>query len=151
YANEVGEAFRIQVHVNWVRFSYVVASGYVAADTAHKTQLEYQASGNRWNSRVAFACLDSLVWQSLASVIVPGLTINRICWAANLTINKLIRMRTLTTVGPLTTRWLVTGIGLGSIPFIVGPIDRTVHSAMDGSLRRFAPKTEQPTSTKGED
>jgi len=36
YANEVGEAFRAQVHVNLVRFSYVVASGYVVADAVHK-------------------------------------------------------------------------------------------------------------------
>ena len=36
YANEVGEAFRSQVHVNWVRASYGVASLYVCADAADK-------------------------------------------------------------------------------------------------------------------
>ncbi len=36
YANEVGESFRALVHVNVVRFSYVVASGYVVADSIHK-------------------------------------------------------------------------------------------------------------------
>ena len=36
YANEVGEAFRAQVHVNIVRLSYVVASSYVVADACHK-------------------------------------------------------------------------------------------------------------------
>ena len=29
YANEVGEAFRALVHVNWVKLSYGVASAYV--------------------------------------------------------------------------------------------------------------------------
>ena len=29
YANEVGEAFRALIHVNWVRASYGVASLYV--------------------------------------------------------------------------------------------------------------------------
>jgi len=37
YANEVGEAFRPSVHVNWVRLSYGIASAYVLADTLDKT------------------------------------------------------------------------------------------------------------------
>ena len=36
YANEVGEAFRAQVTVSWVRASYGVASAYVCADALHK-------------------------------------------------------------------------------------------------------------------
>lgn len=38
YANEVGEAFRAQVHVRLVHASYLVASGYVVADALHKGQ-----------------------------------------------------------------------------------------------------------------
>merc|ERR1712179_124825 len=38
YANEVGEAFRALVHVNWVRLSYGVASAYVLADTNDKSR-----------------------------------------------------------------------------------------------------------------
>ena len=33
YANEVGEAFRALVHVNWVKLSYGVASVYVVRKT----------------------------------------------------------------------------------------------------------------------
>jgi hypothetical protein len=47
YANEVGEAFRSMVHVNVVRFSYLVASSYVAADAVHKGQ---EASQVRFNT-----------------------------------------------------------------------------------------------------
>lgn len=36
YANEVGEAFRAQVHVNVVRLSYGIASAYVVADAIDK-------------------------------------------------------------------------------------------------------------------
>ena len=36
YANEVGEAFRSQVHVNVVRASYGVACAYVVADAVSK-------------------------------------------------------------------------------------------------------------------
>lgn len=38
YANEVGESFRAVVHKNVVRGSYVVAFGYVLADTADKVK-----------------------------------------------------------------------------------------------------------------
>ena len=44
YANEVGEAFRSQMHVKWVWASYGVASAYVVADTAHKANLAYKVS-----------------------------------------------------------------------------------------------------------
>lgn len=37
YANEVGEAFRPSINVNWVRLSYGIASAYVLADTVDKT------------------------------------------------------------------------------------------------------------------
>jgi len=46
YANEVGESFRALIHVNWVRFSYIVSSSYVCADAASKgTDASKVASG----------------------------------------------------------------------------------------------------------
>ena len=36
YANEVGESFRSMIPVSAVRFSYVIASGYVCADAFSK-------------------------------------------------------------------------------------------------------------------
>ncbi|KHN71649.1 Mitochondrial fission process protein 1 [Toxocara canis] len=44
YANEVGEAFRALVPVNLVRFSYVVAFGYVCADTADKSRKSFRVN-----------------------------------------------------------------------------------------------------------
>jgi Mitochondrial 18 KDa protein (MTP18) len=44
YANEVGESFRALIHVNWVRFSYGVASSYVCADAASKGSGVYKVS-----------------------------------------------------------------------------------------------------------
>ena len=38
YSNEVGESFRAIVHVNVVRASYLVAFGYVFADTFDKVK-----------------------------------------------------------------------------------------------------------------
>ena len=82
YANEVGEAFRALVHVNWVRLSYGVASAYVLADTndkAGKTAKSLPETEEGRSSKIAAAAIDTLLWQALASVIIPGFTINRIC------------------------------------------------------------------------
>ncbi|TNM92004.1 hypothetical protein fugu_019016 [Takifugu bimaculatus] len=83
YANEVGEAFR----------ALVPAHG----DNPGKS------------GRVAVAVVDTFVWQALASVIIPGFTINR---------------------------WMTTAIGLSTIPFIITPIDRSVDFLLDASLRK---------------
>ena len=66
YANEVGEAFRALVHVNWVRASYGVASLYVLADTRDKTlkMMAKTDSGEAGrNKKVAAAAFDTLLWQ----------------------------------------------------------------------------------------
>ena len=49
YANEIGEAFRSQVSVNAVRFTYLVATGYVCADSYSKGQVAAKVSGQRQN------------------------------------------------------------------------------------------------------
>ena len=82
YANEVGEAFRALVHVRWVRLSYGVASAYVLADTndkSWKTAASLPENQDGRTKKIATAALDTLLWQALASVIIPGFTINRIC------------------------------------------------------------------------
>ena len=42
YANEVGESFRALIHVNLVRFTYIVASAYVSADALSKGGRAYK-------------------------------------------------------------------------------------------------------------
>ena len=85
YANEVGEAFRALVHVNWVRASYGLASAYVLADTNDKAgrmanQIPPDSDDDTTRTKkIAFAAVDTLLWQAFASVIIPGFTINRIC------------------------------------------------------------------------
>ena len=82
YANEVGEAFRALVHVNWVRLSYGVASAYVLADTndkARKTAVSLPENEEGRSAKIGAAAFDTLLWQALASVMIPGFVINRIC------------------------------------------------------------------------
>ena len=68
YANEVGEAFRALVHVNWVRASYGVASLYVLADTRDKalkmmTKTDSASDEAEKRKKVAAAAFDTLLWQ----------------------------------------------------------------------------------------
>ncbi|XP_041348878.1 mitochondrial fission process protein 1-like [Gigantopelta aegis] len=138
YANEVGEAFRSLIHVRFVHLSYVVASSYVVADSVHKG---YKAAQNthvprerRWRE-VATASGDTLIWQGLASVAIPGFTINRICAFCSHVLRK-------TTQLPSPVRkWTTTAVGLSCIPFIIKPIDRSVDIIMDKTIRTWYQKT----------
>ena len=126
YANEVGEAFRNLVHKNVVRFSYLVSASYVLADATSKARLEKQAMG-----KPVRTFTDVLIWQGLASVIIPGFTINRICWGVGKVARRL----------PSASRSVVvTGSGLLAIPFIIKPIDRGVDVLMEKGVRPYALK-----------
>ena len=161
YANEVGEAFRALVNVKFVYASYGLASAYVLADTNDKaskakkllgtytinlfiffllfkshlfTLVSYYKLGDSEGalSKVGVAAFDTLVWQALASVIIPGFTINRICAASLFAMGK-----TIPKVSLNARKWMTTGIGLGVIPFIVHPIDSLVHYGMDNTTRKW--------------
>jgi len=133
YANELGEAFRVWVTPFWVRASYGVASAYVVADTydkagkAAKTPLSDE---RQRTTKIVHVAVDTLLWQALASVIIPGFTINRVCattfWALGRTRLPQASVKRLTTVA-----------GLAVIPFIVKPIDHLVDVGMDASVRKL--------------
>ncbi|XP_045172404.2 mitochondrial fission process protein 1-like [Mercenaria mercenaria] len=134
YANEVGEAFRSQVHVNVVRLSYGIASSYVVTDAIHKgfkaSEVPWQTEEKRKN-KVKWAVFDTLVWQGLASVIIPGFTINRTCFLCNIFLKKQ------TSIPPQTRKWITTFIGLACIPFIIKPIDLSVDVFMEQTFRKY--------------
>lgn len=131
YANEVGEAFRSLVPKSIVWFSYALSSGYVLADTVHKGAKVYQANATSQRTKnVLLSTSDTLIWQTLASIIVPGFTINRICAAVQFVQRKSIRTA-------FKKPWISTLVGLVSIPFIIHPIDHAVEGAMDVTYRKW--------------
>ncbi|CAN0369652.1 unnamed protein product [Ectocarpus sp. 8 AP-2014] len=73
YANEVGESFR-NIAPRLVVPSYAVSIAYVCGDTVDKAYKDY--TKGKGMVAVGKTGLDVLLWQSLASVAVPGLTIN---------------------------------------------------------------------------
>ncbi|KAJ8902417.1 hypothetical protein NDN08_006822 [Rhodosorus marinus] len=110
YANEIGESFKRFVSRRSYLASYLTSSGYVVADACYQCQKELERdSGEGSRIRVALQAGDSLIWQSLASVIVPGITINRIV-ALTSSACKLGR------VGKSASAVLPTIVGLASIP-----------------------------------
>lgn len=65
------------------------------------------------------AIVDTLLWQGLASVAIPGLLINRLCAGSRVLLNRYaVRM-----LSQQARSWAVTGVGLASIPIIIHPID----------------------------
>ncbi|XP_054719084.1 mitochondrial fission process protein 1-like [Uloborus diversus] len=134
YANEVGESFRALVHVNAVRASYVVAFSYVFADTADKVKKKdkiLNPNDPKRNTQLVTSAIDTLVWQTLASVAIPGFTINRLC------AGSLFLLKKHTKLPSATRKWTTVAIGLGSIPFIVKPIDHLVDTIMNYSFRKW--------------
>ncbi|KAF8381029.1 mtp-18 [Pristionchus pacificus] len=132
YSNEVGEAFRSIVPVSVVRATYVAAFGYVCADALDKSRKahkkEWPTSSDR-SKAVAVAAGDTFLWQTLASVVIPGFTINRLCHFTTILLRKTTRLP------PTARKWATTAIGLGAIPLIVRPIDSAVEMGMDSWIR----------------
>jgi fission process protein 1 len=152
YANEVGESFKNLIPRASYKMSYAVAICYVLADATDKglkAENNYSAiaaeqgatkgslgegnQGKNSSIEVVKASVDTLIWQSLASVIIPGFTINRIVWASK----KLMDSEVLTKIPGSAKKWAPTIIGLSFIPFIVHPIDEGVTRLLDMTIRQF--------------
>ncbi|KAJ8312458.1 hypothetical protein KUTeg_009831 [Tegillarca granosa] len=140
YANEVGEAFRSMINVNFVRLSYGIAIGYVISDAWYKglQAAEKYAHEDSVKKKVTWSVCDTLIWQGLASVAIPGFTINRICFFTGVFLKKASKL-------PGSTRkWTTTIVGLSCIPLIIKPIDRSVDFFMENTFRKyFEPKLEK--------
>ncbi|XP_041456504.1 mitochondrial fission process protein 1-like [Lytechinus variegatus] len=134
YANEVGESFRALIPKSAVWATYGIASAYVLADARHKGQV---AAKLNWpddstkKQKVMHAVGDTIVWQGLASVMIPGFTINRICKLSLFTLSRV------SSLPEPVRKWTTTAIGLAVIPFIVKPIDKSVDYMMNNSVRRW--------------
>mmetsp|Transcript_30175 Transcript_30175/g.73427 ORF Transcript_30175/g.73427 Transcript_30175/m.73427 type:complete len:172 (-) Transcript_30175:379-894(-) len=134
YANELGEAFRPLVPKLFVWGTYGLSTAYVLADTndkVGKADKEFAASDPRVRTaEKAEKGLDTLLWQGLASVIVPGYTIHQVVhWSS--------RSFKAMNFGPRAMMILPTTVGLGAIPLIVHPIDTAIHKLGDYTWRSW--------------
>lgn len=162
YSNELGEAFSAWLFPGGVPLSYAVAVSYVLFDTYDKytktlADAEEKIGASRildkakLVSTIAFERgIDTLVWQLLASVIIPGYTIHTVVGVSHDILENALKntpglppiywISNAASVPPETVvgfaeKSLPTFIGLLTIPFIVHPIDSAVHGILNASLR----------------
>lgn len=123
YTNEVGESFR-PLFPRFVRPSYAIACAYVLGDTWDKRRRCVALNVNPTRQTV-----DTFVWQILASVMIPGVVINRTVAFTRALVNlpQGLPRRVV--------QWTPTVTGLAIIPLIIHPIDRAVDYAMDTTFR----------------
>ncbi len=81
---------------------------------------------------------DTLIWQTLASLLVPPLIINRACKLTAFSLNKFFPLATTPSLTPRTRAAIQTAVGLSVIPFIVHPIDHAMHVTMDHTTRSLS-------------
>jgi len=135
YANEVGEAFAPLVPAVVVPASYGVAITYVVADTIDKFRKSMK--GGKYG-KASLKCaviegVDALIWQLAASVALPGYTIHQVVL---ITVALLSAAGLTDTGGPID--YLPTVVGLGTIPFIVKPLDELAEVAMEVTFRKLS-------------
>ena len=130
YANEVGEAFG-PLYPKYVRPSYGLAFLYVGCDTADKTWKSVQ-NGDR-TIQTFEKSGDALIWQTLASVLIPGKIIHLVTSSAT----HASKMDFATRIPTPLRLYGPTVIGLATIPFIIHPIDHAVDYLMDNTLRKL--------------
>lgn len=139
YCNEVGESFRPLVPVSFVYATYAASGAYVLADTYDKAvkknnQLLASSSDISTTERrfeVGSSAMDCLLWQSAASVFIPGAVIHTI-------VKYTKQATTALTQNKLVVRSVPTTVGLAAIPFIIHPIDQGVDFVMDNTTRPFS-------------
>ena len=83
------------------------------------------------NVRAAIAGFDTLLWQGLASVAIPGRVINFVVYSSRIAVARTVGLPA------YATKWLPTVVGLCSIPVIIHPIDEAVDSLLDNSTRNW--------------
>lgn len=133
YANEISKTFS-SVPTRGVWFTYGVVCAYIGCDVADKSinvvfnQIPSENVEERRKNRILTAC-DALIWQSLASVVVPAITMNRLRWSTNLMLGKVFKTPTIRSSKFM---YAVTAL---AIPFIIKPIDETVDLFLDLTLR----------------
>ena len=117
--------------------TYGVSSLYVLGDAIHKGTQAFERSKASSRSdlstavHVGNAVVDTALWQSAASVVIPGIVINRIVYFTTIAVKRL------PSKGGVFGKWAGTAAGLCAIPLIIHPIDSGVDYVMDGTYRPF--------------
>jgi len=175
FATYAGESFRYQFP-RLVMPSYIISFAYCFADAAttgystwneypqEQQQLQQQQSSTTTSTtttstttsymmsretKTVVQTLDTLLWQSLASVIIPGATINAIVRTSRMVVLRSRSPMIVAILGGTTLReWLPTIVGLGSVPLIITPIDTAVDVLLNNTTRQWFVKKQTEIENK---
>ena len=128
YASEFGESFRPFVHPYFVNSMYGLSFLYVFVDVG----ISCYNIRDKGRERQLYTALDQTIWHGMASLAFPAVTIHQIVhysqkYAAPKITNYL----------PKYGRFSPILFGLGSIPFIIHPLDHLADFIMNNSLRKY--------------
>lgn len=126
YASEVGESFRPIVPRSLVNTLYAISIGYVVIDIAGRTY----CVKDQGFEKVAYFVLDTSLWHSLASLILPAVTIHSIVKYSAKATKKI-------TTNKSACAWIPALLALGSVPFIIHPLDHLTDFVLDKAVRPF--------------
>jgi DNA-binding protein H-NS len=126
YASEAGESFRPVLKGNVVKALYGISIGYIFLDVAGRT---YCVS-NQGREKMSYLCFDTLLWHSLASLYLPMVIIHKLVHIFGFGIKKITKNK-------IAIAWIPALIALGSVPFIIHPIDIVTDFALDNTVRRL--------------
>jgi fission process protein 1 len=126
YASEVGESFRPLVHPMFVRFLYGLSWGYVFLDSAVRTYTVRKYG----REAMGYCFLDASIFHTFASMALPAFTIHSIVKYSGKFLKKTLPNSRVSKFGPVV-------LGLGSIPFIIHPLDHFTEFVMDRTVRKL--------------
>ena len=121
YSNEFGEAFR-HTFPKILKPMYAISFGYIAADIG-------VAVAEADPKDRAITLLDQTIWHSIASLVVPGVTVHKTVKVTTKLVKNAANIHV--------KRILPVAIGLGIIPLIVHPIDHYTDVFMDHTVRKL--------------
>ena len=128
YASEFGESFRPFVNPYFVNSMYGVSFLYVFADVG----ISCYNIRDRGRECQIFTAIDQSVWHSMASLALPAVTIHQIVHlSSKYAVPRIERF------APKYGRYSPILFGLGSIPFIIHPLDHVADFIMNRSLRKY--------------
>ena len=118
---------------------------YVTADMVDKARKAYIKGGDAMV--VAYTAADAFIWQTLASVVVPGVTIHQVVYWTRKALKANVPSNTAVSRAGAVTTWVPTMLGLGVIPLIIHPIDHAIDFLLDNTTRTLAASIIETTTS----
>lgn len=128
FTSDVGEAVRPVARLHLVNACYGISFAYVGADIAYTTAKQHDIDP----SLTTRTFLERSLFQGLASLLLPALTIHSIVDLAAVTLKK-------RNASMFLMRWGPSGVGLAMLPLLPVLLDEPVEWAVETLFHRVWP------------